>query len=111
MDKLCPHFQQTDQVAWIKEQTVQTLVTVLDRQTDVQYILIESAKVLRQRLRNHVNKKNGRQVPIVEARKWIGKQSLAVLRHAAEIVNRVKLQKVINDRIAAFTECFTVCMC
>ena len=89
---------------------MKTLCIVLDRQTDVQYVLREAAKTLRQRLRNHVNNKNKCRVPIAEARKWICRQSPVVLRHAAEIVKRASLKKLINDRITIFKEALTVYM-
>ena len=92
MNRLCPHLNIKGQETWIKKQTVETLCIVLDKQTDVQYVLRKSAKALRQQLRNHVNKKNKRQVPIAEARKWICEQSPTVLRHAVEIVKRSSLK-------------------
>ena len=84
MNRLCPHSQTTDQQTWIKEQTVETLCVVLNEQTEVQHVLREAAKTLRQQLRNHVNNKNKHKVPMADARKWICEQPPTVLRHAAE---------------------------
>ena len=111
MNRLCPHLIHSDQETWIKEQTLETLCVVLDNQTELQYVLREAAKTLRQQLRNHVNNKNKRQVPIADVRKWICEQPPTVLRHAAEIVKRSSLKKFINDRIKLFEDVLTVCIC
>ena len=62
-------------------------------------------------LTKKINFKFPELVPMTDVRKWICEQSPTVLRHAAEIVKRSSLKKLINDRIKLFEDVLTVCIC
>ena len=98
---LCPiSSPQEDQYEWIQEQILETLASVLEENIDNKYVLRQTAKVLRQRLRKQLNHVDSVRVPISQALSWINaQQSVEVLRQALNVVIRKSLKKRISERL------------
>ena len=102
---LCPITSpQEDQCDWLRDQSLEMLSDILCKRVDSKYVLQKTSKLLRQRLRNHLNHKNKDWVPLSQALSWINaQQSVEILSQASNIVTRKTLKKRIDERLQALT--------